>query len=294
MQRTAYLFLLVFVFASITKAADDQLATVIDVGGTATNLRDLTTNYDEFGGIVMGSSGIPIVIKDFLVGPQRGGGAAYRRWIYLDEIEHIGIKQGDSTTVIARLRTGVNVSGSFGSVNPDFVMFYGKSDFGDFSLDAYKVQSITRKGSPKKRHPNVMGTKGAKATITLRDGTVLAAEAVQRHCIFPSKYINVRDRHEHYASVWIRSKRGEASVETELPFNRLKEIVFDTPVVTSTSYSGGTLCKVTLRDGSSLAGDCEGSDTARRFNSLVGRTDDGPFEVVRDLGYAVKTIQFAE
>lgn len=290
MQRTTYSLVLAFMLASIAQAADGQQATIVDVGGTETKLVDLTTDQDEFFGFAMGSSGIPIVIKDFRV--RQAGGADYRRWLYLDEVEHLELKQG---TVSARLKTGATVSASFGSVNPVYVQFRGKSEFGDLSLPSYKVRSITvAGGNSGQQHPNVMGTEGPKATITLRDGTVLTAAAVQRHVFFFSRYINVRGTHAHYSSVWIAYKRGEASVETELVFSRIKDITFDTPVVTSEGYSGGTTCKVSLRDGSILSGECRGGERAREFNSLVGRTDAGPFGIAGDLGYAIKTIQFSE
>ncbi len=288
MQRFLFSFVLAVVLAPITQAADERRATIVDVGGTETRLVEFTTDHNEFGGIAMGSPGIPIVIKDFRV--RDAPGAAYRRWMYLDDIEQIEFKQ---RTVTVRLKTGAIVAGSFGSINPDYVQFTGKSEFGELSLPADKVRTVTvtAAGTPRSAVDEIAG---ANATITLRDGTVLAAKGVQRHCFFSSQYINVRGTDAHYSSVWVRFKRGEASVETELPFTRIREITFDAPVVTSTSYSGGTGCKVTLRDGAILSGDCHGGETARGFDSLVGRTAEGPFEIVRDLAYAIKTIQFSE
>jgi hypothetical protein len=270
-----------------------QQATVIDVGGTETKLRNFTTTETLFGGFDMRASGIPLVIKEFLTGPQRGGGASYRRWFFAADVEHLQINPGSPSAMSVKLKTGATVIGSFGSLNPIMFELRGKSDFGDFSLSAAKVKSVAIVDTDA-RSPVGIGTIGVKARITLRDGTVLAAESVQRHCFFPSRYVNVRGRDEHYASVWIRAKRGEASIESELPFSRIREIVFDTPVVTATSYSTGTQCTVSLRDGTSLSGSCEGSETERQFRDLVGRTAEGWFQLVGDLGYAIRVIQFVE
>ena len=109
-----------------------------------------------------------------------------------------------------------------------------------------------------------------------------------------SGYINVPASDSHFSSVWIRYKRGVGDVKTELAFGRIRQVIFDKPVVAVDSYSDGRRCKVILRDGSTLSGECRGDGQREDFNSLTGRSADGPFRIQGDLGYGIQMITFPD
>jgi len=285
MRITLLAAILTSFFVVMAQTGNRLVATIVDTTGVETEVTGLSSSVDEFGGLPFGSQGLDITIKEFKR-PPHGVAATFSRWLYFDEIDQLSVAKGGSLTI--RLRSGTTISGSFSFGGPEL---RGKWTRGEFILPASSVKSLTVKGTVEKPHVAVRGT---KATITLRDGTVLSAEDVQRHCVIPSGYINVPASDAHFTTVWIKYKRGVGDVKAELAFDRIRQIVFDKPVVTNDSYSGGTLCKVILQDGSTLSGECRGDKRSEDFNSITGRSAEGPFRIWGDLGYAIQAIKFSD
>jgi hypothetical protein len=290
MQARAFVVLALILPALVT-AADRPAATIVDTAGVQTEVTELRSCEHEFEGLQLGPEGFSIVVKEFKRLPLNEVAATYRRWLHFDEIDQLGVA-GSKATI--RLKTGETVTGSLPKVYEAGVCEWrGKWTHGDFVLSPDKIKSVTFRGAGERQ---AVPFKGPDATITLRDGAILKAQDVRRRCIIGSGYINVSASDAHYASVWIEYKRGAGGVKTELPFSQIKYIAFDRPVVTTHSYEEGDSCKVTLRDGSVLAGRCSGEGDSGKFHGLIWRVSGTHFSIWggESVGFAVQSIQFSE
>lgn len=280
MRIIRFVVILASFCVALAQTGNRLVATIVDTTGIETEVTDLTSSVDKFGGLPFGSQGLDILV----IKPKTPSGvyAGFNRWLYFDEIDQLSVAKGGSLTI--RLRNGKTMSGLFGS---EYFELRGKWTQGKFTLQVSSVKSLTVRGIAEKPQVEV---RGRKATITLRDGTVLPAEDVQRHCIISSGYINVPSHHEHFTTVWIKYKRGAGDIKAELAFDKIKQIVFEPPK----SDSVAILCKVILRDGATLSGECSGDEQNEVFDSITGRTADGPFRIWGVLSYIIQTIEFSD
>ncbi|MGD0580219.1 MAG: hypothetical protein ABSC08_14970 [Bryobacteraceae bacterium] len=277
-------------FPALVMAADRPAATIVDTTGVQTEVTELKSCQSEFGGLFLDQDGFSVVVKKFKL---RGNEAAAtcERWLHFDEVAQFTMV-GSKLTI--ELKTGETVTGSLPeSYETGICEWRGKWTQGDFVLSSDKIKSVTFHGTSERQ---AVPSKGPDATITLRDGAIMKAQDVRRHCIVSSGYINVPASDEHFVTVWIEYKRGAGVVKTELPFSQVKLIAFDRPVVTTQSYGEGDSCKITLRDGSVLAGHCSGEGQSGEFHGLVWRVNGTHFAIWtgQSMGFAVQSIQFSE
>ncbi len=277
MRRVLSCLALIALWSPGGSAADRLIGVIVDTAGVQTEVTDLTSDVGSFGGSWFGAQGLSVTVKEFK--PPFGDIPRYSRWLYFDQIDSLSVAEGGTAAI--RLRTGATITGALRSPS----VLRGNWTGGQFELSVDKVKSLTVRGAVKRP---VVPVQGPKATIVLRDGTTLKAEDVRRHCYIMSGYVNVAGRDEHYASVWIRYKRGEGFLRSEVPFERIRQIAFDTS-------PGALPCKVSLQDGSVLSGECSaagGSSTP--FQGLTGRLDIGPFFIEGNVAHAIQVIRFAE
>lgn len=265
----------------------ETVAMVTDTTGEVTNLFSLSSDTTHFAAYDVGGSGIPFVVKEYRV-PYFG----------YTEGKHSLFVQFSQIKEITRIREGIfKVAFSDGAALEcgieDNMLIQGRCSLGMLTVRFEKIQSlrvITGKASAIAPQP------GLKGKIVLRDGRVIESDNINAYYYLSSGYINVPDSHHFSQTLWIKTQKGAAELEVNLPFSDVSKIVFDKvkAAADKSSYSTGDAVSVTLKNGTILTGTVFGpSYREKSFGTLCGVSGGHLFRV-DGTGWVVDTVDFSD
>jgi hypothetical protein len=248
---------------------------VVDNSGISTELSPMTTDASTFAGYYVRGLGISIVTKDFRTPTDLVG--EVEQWFFFSQFTSLE-RNGDILQL--RLKDGSSVRGRSGIAK--FVR--GAFPLGEFSLKLQDLRSLTVRNSA--APPEVEKRGGRRGTLELRDGTTMIMNDLVMY-----RTISVRYSDNVYPepTMWMQVTRGQASVKTKIPFEKISTIDFDKPVVR------GDKMRLTLVDGTVLSGTCGCDGPLEECTDLAGSTDTALTWIRSSgfgLGYVIRTIRF--